>query len=76
MIPKFNKTELAEYQHNLRERMAGTERPFRRGKLKRWRSPQRSDAAVVKPTKSEAIAWFKKLLGVGKLPDGFEIESF
>ncbi len=43
---------------------------------KRWRSPQRPDAAVIKPTKSEAIAWFKALLGVKKLPDGFTIEAF
>lgn len=43
---------------------------------KRWRSPQRPDAAVIKPTKSEAIAWFKALLGVKKLPDGFVIEVF
>jgi len=43
---------------------------------RRWRSPQRPDAAVVKCTKSEAIAWFKDLLGVKKLPEGFEIEAF
>lgn len=43
---------------------------------RRWRSLQRPDAACQRRTKSEAIAWFKKLLGVKKLPEGFEIEAF
>ncbi len=43
---------------------------------RRWRSPQRPDAAVVRHTKSEAIAWFKELLDVKRLPEGFEIEAF
>lgn len=43
---------------------------------KRWRSPQRQDAACSRHTKSDAIAFFKELLGVKKLPDGFEIEAF
>ena len=43
---------------------------------KRWTSPQRPDAACCCHTKSEAIAWFKRLLGVKKLPQGFEIRAF
>lgn len=42
----------------------------------RWRSPQRPDAATLAPTKSEAIAFFKRLIGVEKLPDGFVVERF
>lgn len=45
-------------------------------KAKRWTSPQRPDAAVLRNTKSEAIVWFQQLLGVETLPDGFEIEVF
>ena len=45
-------------------------------KAKRWRSPNRPDAAVMCPTKGEAIAFFKRLLGVPKLPSDFVIETF
>lgn len=43
---------------------------------RRWRSPQVSGVAVMKPTKSEAIAWFKVFLGIAKLPAGFVVEAF
>lgn len=49
--------------------------PFN-SKAKRWRCSLRPDAAVLRNTKSEAIGWFKKLLGVKRLPQGAIVESF
>lgn len=42
----------------------------------RWRSPSRPDAGCVARTKSEARIFFQELLGVKKLPSGFEIERY
>jgi hypothetical protein len=43
---------------------------------KRWRCSLCPDMAVLKVTKSEAIAWFKKQMGVNKLPPEAKIESY
>lgn len=42
----------------------------------RWRCDLRPDAATVANTKGEAIAFFKKLLGVDKLPKNAKVEKF
>jgi len=44
--------------------------------LLRWRCNLRPDAAVLRHTKSEAIAWYKELLGVTKLPTEAIVEAF
>lgn len=43
---------------------------------KRWRCSLRPDMAVLRNTRSEAIAWFKRELRWDKVPDGVVIESF
>jgi hypothetical protein len=42
----------------------------------RWRCNLRPDAATMANTKSEAIAFFKTLLGVDKLPPEAIVEIF
>lgn len=42
----------------------------------RWRCSLRPDAATLANTKGEAIAFFKKLLSVDKLPHGSVVEKF
>lgn len=49
--------------------------PPRLANPKRYGSPQRPDAAVLTNTKSEARAWFKRLLGVSSLPVGFVVQE-
>jgi hypothetical protein len=43
---------------------------------KRWRCNLTPDAAVMRNTKGEAIAWFKRLLNVKKMPPEAIVESF
>lgn len=45
-------------------------------KAKRWRCADFPDKAVLKNTKSEAIAWFKQVLGLERLPQGTKVEAF
>lgn len=47
--------------------------PFSPNKAKRYGSPQRPDAAVMRNTKSEARVWFRDELFGGVLPDGFQV---
>jgi hypothetical protein len=44
--------------------------------VKRWRCDLRPDAATLANTKGEAIAFFKKLMGVKKLPVEAKVERF
>lgn len=45
--------------------------------IKRYRSTShRPDAACVAKTQGEAREWFRKLMGVEKLPDNFKLVRF
>lgn len=50
--------------------------PFSPNKAKRWRCNLRPDMAVMRNTKSEAIAWFKQQLGLKRLPPEAIVEQF
>ncbi len=50
-------------------------RPYSTRTAQRWRCTLRPDAAKMANIKSEAIAWFKKLLGVKRLPPD-SVEAF
>lgn len=42
---------------------------------KTWVCDQVPGAGVLKNTRSEAIGWFKKLLGVKRLPEGYNVHE-
>lgn len=44
-------------------------------KAKTWVCDQVPDTGVLKNTRSEAIAWYKQLLGVKRLPEGFIVRE-
>jgi hypothetical protein len=50
--------------------------PYSPRVAKRWRCNLRPDAAILRNTRGEAIAWFKQLLGLKKMPPEAVVESF